>query len=266
MANWLFDFGHGGSDSGAVNGTRYEKNDVLKMGLDVRNILIQNGENVNCTRTTDKTLSLSERSSMENKGSYNYFVSFHRNSATNKTALGVETYIFEKGGVREELAKKVQNALVKIGFIDRGVKTANFHVLRQTKCSAILIEIGFISNDVDNSLFDSKYSEIVQAIANALLEQVGKKVIASDVVVKQENVYVLRLKQECEKQGLKYKPTVKYGAKGNITKIIQEILKVSVDGIFGTETLEAVKNFQKKNGLVVDGVVGEKTWNKLLDK
>lgn len=89
------------------------------------------------------------------------------------------------------------------------------------------------------------------------------KLINSNVVIVKKS-YAERLKEECQIQGLKYKPTVKYGANGNITKLIQEILKVNVDGIFGTQTLEAVKTFQKKNNLVVDGVVGEKTWGKLL--
>lgn len=78
--------------------------------------------------------------------------------------------------------------------------------------------------------------------------------------------YADRLKEECSKQGLQYKCTVKYGAKGNITRIIQEILGISVDGIFGSQTLQSVKDFQQKHGLVIDGIVGEKTWSKLLNE
>ncbi len=57
----------------------------------------------------------------------------------------------------------------------------------------------------------------------------------------------------------------KYGSTGNEVKKIQTKLKNwgyykgSVDGIFGTQTFNAVKSFQKKNGLNVDGIVGEKT-------
>jgi N-acetylmuramoyl-L-alanine amidase len=57
----------------------------------------------------------------------------------------------------------------------------------------------------------------------------------------------------------------KYGSQGNEVKQIQEKLKRwgyysgSVDGIYGSQTLAAVKSFQKKNGLTVDGIAGEKT-------
>ena len=59
----------------------------------------------------------------------------------------------------------------------------------------------------------------------------------------------------------------KYGSRGNEVKQIQEKLKRwgyyngNVDGIYGTKTLNAVKSFQKKNGLVVDGIAGKKTLN-----
>lgn len=57
----------------------------------------------------------------------------------------------------------------------------------------------------------------------------------------------------------------KYGSRGSEVKQIQEKLKRwgyykgSVDGIYGSQTLAAVKSFQKKNGLTVDGIAGDKT-------
>ena len=63
--------------------------------------------------------------------------------------------------------------------------------------------------------------------------------------------------------------TVKRGAKGNITKLIQERLnsvgfKLSTDGKFGGGTERAVKVFQKNRGLKQDGIVGTNTWDWLL--
>lgn len=59
-------------------------------------------------------------------------------------------------------------------------------------------------------------------------------------------------------------PIVKKGARGSITKLIQERLGVSADGIFGNDTYNAVVNFQRNNNLSADGVVGQNTWRKLL--
>jgi N-acetylmuramoyl-L-alanine amidase len=57
--------------------------------------------------------------------------------------------------------------------------------------------------------------------------------------------------------------TLKIGSKGNEVKELQRLLHLYEDGIFGPITEEAVKEFQKANGLTVDGVVGDKTWAKL---
>ena len=64
-------------------------------------------------------------------------------------------------------------------------------------------------------------------------------------------------------------PTVRKGAKGNITRLIQKRLNsvgfnLSTDGIFGSGTHNAVKVFQKNRGLGQDGIVGRNTWNWLL--
>lgn len=95
--------------------------------------------------------------------------------------------------------------------------------------------------------------------------------------------WVLRLQEELNKQGFRDSsnrklsedgiagpktlsacPTVKKGAKGNITKLIQEKLFIKSDGIFGKDTYNAVKKYQTDNKLSADGIVGKNTWRKLL--
>ena len=56
---------------------------------------------------------------------------------------------------------------------------------------------------------------------------------------------------------------LKKGSKGAEVKMLQKLLHLYEDGIFGTLTEEAVKEFQKANGLTPDGIVGNKTWQKL---
>lgn len=58
---------------------------------------------------------------------------------------------------------------------------------------------------------------------------------------------------------------LKSGSKGNSVKLVQKELGITADGIFGQNTDRAVRNFQKKNGLRIDGKVGPKTWAKLFD-
>ncbi len=174
MVRLCLDYGHGGEDPGAIYKGRCEKGDTLNLGREVAKELRRHGVLVDETRTTDKTLSLKERSDMENKKKYDYFISFHRNAFKPETAQGIETFTYTSQTAKAKgLADKIQEELVNIGFTDRGVKKANFHVLRETKAPAVLMEIGFIDNTQDNKLFDSKFDEIVGGISKAILLQLG---------------------------------------------------------------------------------------------
>lgn len=57
--------------------------------------------------------------------------------------------------------------------------------------------------------------------------------------------------------------TLKRGCKGEDVKVLQKALHILEDGIFGKLTDEAVREFQRANGLRADGIVGEQTWAKI---
>ena len=182
MSRLCFDYGHGGDDSGAFFCGRKESNDVLEIGKLIAKEVRRHGIIVDETRTADTTISLQQRSNYENRNNYDYFISFHRNAFKPEVAKGVETYTYLNEDNRSKtMANKIQAAIVNIGFVNRGIKKANFHVLRETKAPAVLIELGFIDNSKDNSLFDSKKIEIVKSISKAILEQLG-------IIYKEESV------------------------------------------------------------------------------
>ena len=60
-------------------------------------------------------------------------------------------------------------------------------------------------------------------------------------------------------------PLIKKGSRGLVVKLWQLIVNVAVDGIFGPKTEQATKDFQSRNKLVIDGIVGDQTWNKAFD-
>lgn len=172
----IIDAGHGGIDAGAVNGKRYEKDAALSISLKVGSLLAAKGADVIYTRDKDETVELGERCRIANNDDADYFISIHLNAATAKSANGIETYAYGTRGKGPELAKAVQKELIaSTGARDRGVKIANFYVLKHTKMPAILIETGFISNDAEClALFKDGYQNIIaEAIAKAVAKTVG---------------------------------------------------------------------------------------------
>lgn len=106
----------------------------------------------------------------------NIYISFHHNASTGKWGnwTGTETFIQEGvGGESLELAKLVHPALVRAyGLKDRGIKTANFHITRETKMPSILIEGAYMDSKTDIvKMRDDKVLEnagrfIAQAVAH----------------------------------------------------------------------------------------------------
>lgn len=170
----LFDYGHGGKDPGATYKGRLEASDVLRLGQAVAKRLRAAGIVIDETRTSNVWVSLEQRVQMERKKPYDLFLSFHRNAFKPEVGTGAEVYVYETANAKSKpLATKIQQALVKVGFRDRGVKEAEFYVLKHTKAPALLLEVGFIDNSADNTLFDAKFDAIVEGIANAVLEVAG---------------------------------------------------------------------------------------------
>ncbi|RCX13275.1 N-acetylmuramoyl-L-alanine amidase [Anaerobacterium chartisolvens] len=154
MPDIMIDAGHGGSDPGAVGPTGLKEKEVtLKLALKAAEMISGQGITVALTRTTDVFIGLSDRSAIANSSNAKYFLSIHINSAGTPKANGTETYALAAGGQGERLARSVQQSLVQsIGLTDRGVKFANYSVLRETKMPAALVELCFINNPDEEAL------------------------------------------------------------------------------------------------------------------
>lgn len=168
----ILDAGHGGDDPGAVFNGRQEKDDNLELALAVGNILSTNGINVLYTRTDDIYQTPFQKAQIANESGSDFFISFHRNSSpTPNQYSGVETLVYDRTGIKYEMAQNINEALEEIGFKNLGVKARpGLVVLRRTNMPSLLIETGFINNDDDNELFDEKFQAIAQAIADAILK------------------------------------------------------------------------------------------------
>ncbi|WP_282055722.1 N-acetylmuramoyl-L-alanine amidase family protein [Maribacter luteus] len=179
----VIDPGHGGTDAGAIGVNEVlEKDIVLSVAKKMDSLnthLFDDRFNMYLTRYKDTLISLRDRTNLTKRLSAALFISLHCNQATNKGATGVEVYIDKKqklhSGSSIVLAFAIQKQLSdKLGFKSRGVKGANFQVLRETTnhCPAVLLELGFLSSrdEAQHLMTEEKQN----GIALAILESISK--------------------------------------------------------------------------------------------
>lgn len=178
----VLDAGHGGSDSGAVGPHGVMEKDVtLAVTKKVQEILKNSGSRVIMTRETDRDvygINATDRQELQarvNVGLYapeaEIFLSIHCNAFSNPSAHGMETYYYAGSYRGKRLASLLNEELEKAGGLaNRGVKTANFYVMKYSAVPASLIELGFITNYNEESLLnDDEYQmKLAFAIAKAL--------------------------------------------------------------------------------------------------
>jgi len=169
MAKIYIDPGHNcsGADTGAVGFGLKEQDVSVQIGVLLRDMLINSGQTVKMSRdsitdTVSSSLngSLAYRYNGANDWNADIFVSIHCNAANTK-AYGCETYYCTGSTQGRALAECVQpHMTAETERYNRGVKSANFAVIKHTNMPAILVETAFIDNYDDNRFLasdDGKY-------------------------------------------------------------------------------------------------------------
>jgi len=163
MKTIVIDPGHGGADPGATGNGLQEKDITLDLARMLADRLKNYDANIILTRTGDYRLDeraeidRQNRAFMANEADADLFFSIHINGHSNPAAAGYEDFIHPTAPqVTVQRRNVIHVPLAKVwtqaGRPNRGKKTANFQVLRQTRMSAILVEHGFITNPQDAEL------------------------------------------------------------------------------------------------------------------
>lgn len=202
-------------------------------------------------------ISINERIRRINSQNLTLLVTFAYNAfgETFNSASGLETFYSPQNPKATQsriLAQNLYDELIQgTSQNGRGVKTLDVGVLSNVNCTSSLIEAGFMTNLREaklmiNPLFQT---EVGEESCHGVCNFLGVNYIP--------------------RNNLNYYPLLRNGDRGNFVYLLQFILNeygynLSVDGIFGTRTLNAVRDFQRNNSLSVDGIVGNNTWKTLL--
>ena len=167
----VLDPGHGAHDRGAAIGYVYEKHLALDTARRVEQLLKKEGLKVIMSRSRDVFIPLQDRSALGNSKSNAIFVSIHYNYNRGGSGAGAETYYHFSSSYM--LAAYIQAYLVqRTSMTNRGVKSANFHVIRATtKNPAVLVECGFVSNSSERArmLTGEFRAKIAEGIAQGIV-------------------------------------------------------------------------------------------------
>src|ERR1044071_7798564 len=168
----VVDAGHGGKDNGAFR--RYggaEKEATLDVATRLAAKLRESQFRVVMTRSSDEFVDLDQRAFISNRQKNAIFVSIHFNDSGRRGIRGFETYYHSP--VARTLAYRIQEHLMTLpGAVNRGVKTANFRVLRKAAYPAVLVECGFLSNRSEGAAARSasRRDDLADKIAEAIVD------------------------------------------------------------------------------------------------
>lgn len=170
----VIDPGHGGTDPGAISYLGYhEKVLNLKIARKLAAYLRQAGVKVVMTRDSDVYPTLEERAALANRLNADLFVSVHNNTNHTRNTRGYTVYIARSASRNsKKVGRAIEGTMGRTGLRSLGMRNEDYRVLKNTKCPAVLVECGHISNPSEAALLeDARFQDkIARAIADGILE------------------------------------------------------------------------------------------------
>lgn len=287
--------GHSKNCVGAV-GLIKEYETMQKLYYSLAAILAHNGHVViDCnSNAASQGEELSEGVRIANDNNVDLFISLHMNAATGQ-GHGTEALVYSPKSGAYPLGERLTKAFERLGFTNRGVKIEpKMYELSNVYAPSIILETCFCDNNADVELFnDIGIDKIALAIANAIDAKISVSdgVQATQAIISSSANHnasikalqgILNTMGICDRNGnkliedgfigpltlsaLNHKAAlVKRGDRSELVRWVQSKLNIPADGIYGTQTYNAICAFQKAQGLsLVDGIVGSQTWGALV--
>lgn len=168
--NVVIDAGHGGSDNGvSIDGTT-EKKIVEQLITKIQAFNKNKNIVIHFTRSTDKFIPLDDRTTFINTIKPDLVLSLHVNSSSNTNNSGMEFYVSKESNSYEKsnlIAEKFQSKFLSANFKVAEIKNANFYILKKSEVPAIIMELGYLSNENDKKVLVNSMEQ----------NQIAKKII-----------------------------------------------------------------------------------------
>lgn len=172
--NIVIDAGHGGTDFGATSDATTEKKIVEQVTKKIKSL--SGNVVIHFTRNEDDFLSLNDRTAYINKLKPDLVLSLHVNSSLNNKTSGLEFYVakdtefFEKSN--EIAAKLIDKFGTNKNLKVSNVKTGPFYILKKSEVPAVIVELGYLTNENDKKYLtdDLEQTKIARSISEFISE------------------------------------------------------------------------------------------------
>jgi N-acetylmuramoyl-L-alanine amidase len=177
----LVDAAHGGHDAGSKSddGTN-EKEITLSIAKEIQKVGKEKGIDIILTRMADESLGIKERVELAEKLSADLFISLHIGfDQQDKSKSGIDCYISESNSAKKEsklFSDLLINELQKLkGISVNGTKRSNYALLKNNHTPALIMELGYLSNQRDQGFLSNKNNQKVLSdiIVSSILRYKG---------------------------------------------------------------------------------------------
>ena len=170
----VIDAGHGGDDFGVTANAISEKQIVEQVTKKIKSS--NKNVEIHFTRNDDKSLSLQDRTDFINKLKPNLVLSLHVNASLNNKTSGLEFFVAKETEFFEKshaIANQLNDKFSKnTNFKVSAVKTGPFYILKKSDVPAVIVELGYLTNENDKKYLidDQQQNKIANSISEFISE------------------------------------------------------------------------------------------------
>lgn len=175
LINVVIDAGHGGEDFGASQDHIAEKEIVEQLISKIKTFNKNKDIVIHYTRSTDKFIPLKDRTDFINTIKPDLVLSLHVNSSSNSNKSGMEFYVSKESNYYEKsnlIAENFQTSFLNSNYKVAEIKNANFYILKKSEVPAIIMELGYLTNEIDkkNLANNNEQNQIAKKIIECISE------------------------------------------------------------------------------------------------